>query len=144
MQERQPQRMEEYMTWYLKVLKKYAVFQGRAHRKEYWMFFLFNFLIALGLIIVGALLGLANESGTNILYLIYCLAVAIPGISVTVRRLHDTGRSGWWFWITLIPFIGAVVLLVFMVLESQPNSNLYGSNPKQAGDGFAYSAGSRV
>jgi len=120
------------MNWYLEVLKKYAVFSGRARRKEYWFFILFNIIISLALGAIDGLMGSYNESaGVGLLGGIYSLAVLIPGIAVTVRRLHDTGRSGWWFLIVLVPVIGALVLLVFMVLDSKPGQNQYGANPKQ-------------
>jgi len=115
------------LHWYLAVLKKYAVFSGRARRKEYWMFFLFNIIIEL---VLGGIEGLAGGSG--VLVGIYGLAVLIPGIAVAVRRLHDTDRSGWWLLIGLLPLIGAIVLLVFMVQDSQPGANQYGPNPKTA------------
>jgi uncharacterized membrane protein YhaH (DUF805 family) len=129
--------MEDDMNWYLEVLKKYAVFQGRARRKEYWMFTLFNVLISIALAIIGAILGLAEEGGPNMLSTLYGLAVLLPGIAVSVRRLHDTDRSGWWLFIALIPIVGAIVLLIFMVQDSQPNANQYGPNPKQEGAGIA-------
>ncbi|HYD55562.1 MAG TPA: DUF805 domain-containing protein [Burkholderiales bacterium] len=116
------------MNWYLDVVKnKYATFSGRARRKEYWMFFLMNLLIAMGIGIVEAIIGLGG-----ILGILYALALLIPGIAVSVRRLHDTGRSGWWLLIGFIPFIGWIVVLVFMVLDSQPGDNEYGPNPKAA------------
>ncbi len=121
------------MNWYLEVLKKYAVFSGRARRKEYWFFILFNIIISLVLGVIDGFTGSYNEAaGLGLLGGIYSLAVLIPGIAVTVRRLHDTGRSGWWFWIVLVPVIGALVLLVFMVLDSKPGQNQYGANPKEA------------
>ena len=120
------------MNWYLEVLKKYAVFSGRARRKEYWFFALFNFLFAMAIGFVDGLMGTFNPAtGIGTLGLIYALAVLIPGIAVTVRRLHDTDRSGWWLLIILIPLIGAIVLLVFMVFDSKPGQNQYGPNPKQ-------------
>ena len=115
------------MNWYLEVLKKYAVFSGRARRKEYWMFALFNIIIAF---VLGFIEGLAG--GPGVIGIIYGLAVLIPGIAVSVRRLHDTNRSGWWLLIGLIPLIGVIVLLVFMVQDSQPDKNQYGPNPKTA------------
>jgi len=113
------------MEWYLAVLKKYAVFSGRARRKEYWMFFLFNMIIAIALGFIEGLLGSPGVIG-----LLYSLAVLIPGVAVSVRRLHDTGRSGWWLLIALIPLIGAIVLLVFMVQEGKDEENDFGENPK--------------
>ena len=117
------------MEWYLVVLKKYAVFSGRARRKEYWMFFLFNIIIAFSLGFIEGLLGSPGVIG-----MIYSLAVLIPGIAVSVRRLHDTGRSGWWLLIALIPLIGSIVLLVFMVQEGKDEENDFGENPKLVAD----------
>jgi uncharacterized membrane protein YhaH (DUF805 family) len=119
------------MNWYLEVLKKYAVFSGRAQRKEYWYFCLFNLII--GLIFTGldSLTGtFSAEAGMGILGFIYSLAIMIPGLAVTVRRLHDTDRTGWWLFITLIPIIGGIVLLVFLVQDGTPDENRFGLNPK--------------
>jgi uncharacterized membrane protein YhaH (DUF805 family) len=119
------------MSWYLDVLKKYAVFDGRARRKEYWMFFLINIVITLVLILIDSLIGtFSSQAGLGLLSGLYSLAVLLPSIAVTVRRLHDTGRSGWWIIVGLIPLIGGIVLLIFMVLDSQPGANQYGPNPK--------------
>ena len=113
------------MNWYLGALKKYAVFSGRARRMEFWIFVLFN-------IIIGCILGIIDAVvGTVVLGAIYSLAVFIPSIAVTVRRLHDTDRSGWWYFIILIPLIGLIVLLVFMVLDGTPGPNRFGDNPKE-------------
>ena len=120
------------MNWYLDAWKNYFTFTGRARRKAYWMFVLFNIIAMVVLGIIDNTLGLAGESGYGILSGLYGLAVIIPGIAVAVRRLHDTGRCGWWILIGLVPFIGAIVLLVFMVLDSQPGENQYGPNPKGA------------
>jgi uncharacterized membrane protein YhaH (DUF805 family) len=109
------------------VLKKYAVFSGRARRKEYWMFVLINLIITFVLYLIEGLVG-----GPGILGGLYSLAVLIPAIAVGVRRLHDTNRSGWWLLIGLIPLIGTIVLLVFLVQDSQPGENQYGPNPKAA------------
>jgi len=114
------------MNWYIGVLKKYAVFSGRARRKEYWMFTLVNVIILLVLAGVEKALGILGPS------VIYALAVLLPGLAVSIRRLHDTDRSGWWMLLSLVPFIGAVVLLVFMVLDSNPGGNRFGPNPKAA------------
>jgi uncharacterized membrane protein YhaH (DUF805 family) len=115
------------VNWYLDVLKKYAVFTGRARRKEYWMFALFNVIIAIALGIIEGIVG-----GPGVLGGLYGLAVLIPSIAVGVRRLHDTGRSGWWILIGLVPVIGFIVLIVFFVADSQPGTNGYGPNPKGA------------
>lgn len=123
------------MDWYLVVLKKYAVFEGRARRKEYWMFILFNILIGLVLGVIEGIAGLGSDTNVSILSAVYSVAVLIPGIAVSVRRLHDTNKSGLWLLISLIPLIGGIILLVFMVQDSQPGDNQYGPNPK---DEFAF------
>ena len=121
------------MSWYLDVLKKYAVFGGRSRRKEYWYFVLFTVLISIVLSIIDAVLGTPGaEGGAGLLSGIYSLAVLIPSLAVSIRRLHDTGRSGWWILISLVPLIGTIVLLVFTVQDSQPGDNEYGPNPKGA------------
>lgn len=109
------------MNWinlYLGVLKRYAAFQGRAQRKEYWIFALISTIVSIALIVIGALSGVKN-----LLSNIYGLAVLIPSIAAGVRRLHDTNRSGWWL---LVP----IVNLVFLVQDSQPGENRFGQNPK--------------
>jgi len=122
------------MNWYFEVLKKYAVFSGRARRKEYWYFVLFNFLIGILLGIIDGAIGGFDPEKVGILGLIYTLAILIPSLAVTFRRLHDTGRSGWWWLIGLIPLIGWIVLFVFMVLDSDPETNEYGPSPKATED----------
>ena len=111
------------MNWYLEVLKKYAVFSGRAGRSEYWMFLLFNIIIT---VVIGLIEGFVGSQG--IVSLLYGLAVLLPALGVSVRRLHDTNRSGWWLLISFVPIIGTIVLLVFMTLESQYGDNRYGPN----------------
>src|SRR5690554_2411323 len=107
------------MNWYITVLKKYAVFSGRARRSEYWFFVLFNMIVAFILGFIDGFFGLADaEVGVGLLGMIYGLAVIIPSLAVGVRRLHDTNRSGWWLLISLVPFIGAIVLIVFFVMDS--------------------------
>ena len=118
------------MNWYFQVLKKYAVFDGRARRKEYWYFVLFNFIIGFVLGLIESLAGIAPGINYSVLSLIYALAVLLPGLGVGVRRLHDTGRSGWWLFISLIPFIGAIILLILMAIDSQEGTNQYGPSPK--------------
>jgi len=119
------------MDWYISVLKKYAVFDGRARRKEYWMFTLFNFIISLVLSFFDALFGTSIELNEFGLFSgIYALGVLLPGIGVMIRRLHDVGKSGWFFWINLIPIIGWIWFFILLVTDSNPGSNKYGPNPK--------------
>ena len=119
------------MDWYLKVLKNYAGFSGRARRKEYWMFVLFNIIF---LVIAGVLdniLGTAMANvGYGLFYMLYSLAVIIPAIAVGIRRLHDIGKSGWFLLIALIPIIGAIWLLVLLATAGNAGSNKYGADPK--------------
>lgn len=120
------------MNWYLKVLKQYADFSGRARRKEYWMFVLFNLIFAIVAMILDNILGLTvGILPYGVFYVLYTLAVFIPGLAVAVRRLHDVGKSGWMILIALIPLIGVIWLLVLMVTDSNPGKNQYGSNPKE-------------
>jgi uncharacterized membrane protein YhaH (DUF805 family) len=120
------------MNWYLKVLKQYADFNGRARRKEYWMFALFNFIFLIVAIILDNVLGLtAGKLPYGVFYFLYAFAVLIPGIAVSVRRLHDIGKSGWMILIVLIPLIGAIWLFVLTVMDSNPGENKYGPNPKE-------------
>jgi uncharacterized membrane protein YhaH (DUF805 family) len=118
------------MNWYVTVLQKYAVFTGRARRKEYWMWVLFNLIISIILNIIDFVADLHIGANLGILSFIYGLAVLIPSIAVIVRRLHDTNRTGWWIFIVLIPFVGAIILIVFAALDSSPGDNRYGPNPK--------------
>ena len=114
------------MNYYIECWKKYVEFSGRARRKEYWMFVLFNIIAS---IVAGVIDGLL---GTRMIGSLYSLAVLLPWLAVCARRLHDTDRSGWWMLIALIPFVGWIVLLVFMCLDSTPGENRFGANPKGA------------
>ena len=119
------------LNYYLSVLKKYAVFTGRARRKEYWFFILFNIIASFILGFIDGMTGtFSAEAGLGLLGGIYTLAVVIPSIAVSIRRLHDIGKSGWWFLLILIPIIGPIALIVFFVFDSQPQENEYGPNPK--------------
>jgi uncharacterized membrane protein YhaH (DUF805 family) len=120
------------MNWYLKVLKQYADFSGRARRSEYWYFVLFNMIFAIVAVVLDNILGTAIEGvGYGPIYGLYVLAVLVPGLAVAVRRLHDVGKSGWMFLIVLIPLIGAIWLLVLGFTDSQPGTNKWGPNPKE-------------
>ena len=123
------------MNWYLTVLKKYAVFSGRARRKEYWMFLLFSMIFALIAMALDKILGIEFDSlyyhYYGPIYIIYVLAVFIPGLAVTIRRLHDVGKSGWMYLIAFIPIVGAIWILVLLVKDSDKGENEYGANPKE-------------
>ena len=120
------------MNWYLDAWKNYINFQGRARRKAYWMFVLFNIIALVILSLIEGALGLSGQNGYGILTGLYSLAIILPLIALAVRRLHDTGRSGWWILIGLVPLIGPIVLIVFYVTDSQPGTNEYGPNPKES------------
>ena len=123
------------MEWFLKALKKdYANFNGRARREEYWMFVLFSMLIYV--VVFGVLLGsmVADIKTLGIIIVglccIYILGIFVPTLAVTVRRLHDTNRSGWAYLISFIPLVGPIILLVFLCSEGTLGANLYGPDPK--------------
>ncbi len=113
------------MNYYIDVLKKYAVFTGRARRKEYWLFVLFSIIISIIISFVATLLG--DDRG--IVHILYSLAVLVPSIAVTARRLHDVGKSGWWQLIALIPVFG-IYLWILVCRDSDVGENIYGPNPK--------------
>ncbi|WP_449258147.1 DUF805 domain-containing protein [Chlorobium limicola] len=129
------------MEWYLDVFRKYAVFSGRSRRKEYWSFILINWIIGLvyvGMLFIGAYISSRDGSVfngiqmiANVLYYGYAIASMVPGLAVSIRRLHDIGKSGWWYLIGLIPVVGTIVLIVFLCKDSDPGLNEYGPNPKQ-------------
>jgi uncharacterized membrane protein YhaH (DUF805 family) len=120
------------MNWYLKVLKQYADFSGRARRKEYWMFALFNVIFIASAMILDTVLGVTiGELPYGVFYFLYSLAVLIPGLAVYVRRLHDIGKSGWMILIAIIPIIGPIWLLVLTLTDSNHGENQYGPNPKE-------------
>jgi uncharacterized membrane protein YhaH (DUF805 family) len=120
------------MNGYLKVLKQYADFNGRARRKEYWMFVLFNTIFSILAMIFDNVFGIAIEGiGYGPIYLLYVLAMMIPSLAVAVRRLHDVGKSGWMILISLIPIIGGIWLLVLFVTDGNPGENEHGANPKE-------------
>lgn len=119
------------MNWYLEALRKYAVFDGRARRMEYWMFVLINCLIVVVLSVVDTVVGLFSLGNSiGALTGLYWLVVLVPSVAVTVRRLHDTDRSGWWALLALLPVLGTIVLFVFCVLDGTPGPNRFGENPK--------------
>jgi uncharacterized membrane protein YhaH (DUF805 family) len=131
---------KQFMNYFIHCLKNYANFKGRARRKEFWMFALFNLLLAM------IFLGLDNLLGTTIklnlpgqgetpfpygyLYLAYGLSTFIPSLAVTVRRLHDIGKSGWWYFVAFIPCLGIFPIFYFMVKAGEVGENQYGPDPK--------------
>ena len=119
------------MKWYLKALKQYADFKGRARRQEYWMFVLFNILFGFAAGIVDSILGTSDpQTGGGVIAGLYALVMLVPGIAVTVRRLHDIGKSGWFVLVVFIPLIGVIWLIVMAVTEGNPGDNEYGTDPK--------------
>ena len=119
------------MNWYMEALRKYATFSGRARRKEFWFFQLFVLLIAMVLSLVDRMLGLLDdETGFGPLSGLFSLAMFIPSLAVSVRRLHDTDRTGWWALLYFVPLLGFLVLLVFFVLDGTRGTNRFGEDPK--------------
>jgi len=116
------------MNWYLKVLKQYVDFSGRARRTEYWMFVLMNLLFSITLGLIDYLMG-TMVMGSGILGGLYSLAVLIPSLAVIARRLHDIGKSGKWFLI-IFTVVGAIWLLILLLRKGQAGDNQYGSDPK--------------
>ncbi len=118
------------MHWYLDVLRKYVVFSGRARRKEYWVFVLISSIVVVFLSVIDEMMGWTLGEDEGFLSTLYGVAVIIPSIAVTLRRLHDTDRSGWWVLIGLIPLIGVIILLVYMILKGNEGDNRFGPDPK--------------
>ncbi len=112
------------MYWYLKVLRQYADFDGRARRKEYWMFYLINSLIFIAIELLNY-----RYFTLNIIVIIYSIALVIPTLAVTVRRLHDINKSGIWYFISWIPIIGSIWLFFLTIEKSDPMQNEFGPNP---------------
>ena len=132
------------MDWMLMPLRRYAEFSGRSRRKEYWMFALLNFLIAafVGLVTLVMAVSVSSESAMMlvvtpvlILWFLLSLALIVPGVAVTIRRLHDTDRSGWTILLALIPLIGPIILLVFYCTPGTPGPTRFGPDPKAGGLG---------
>ncbi len=121
------------MNWYLLAFQKYADFKTRSRRSEFWYFGLFNFLAIMVIGMISGMLSTVIGDASIGLIGVYYLAIIIPSLAVAVRRLHDTGRSGWWYLISLIPLIGSIVLIVFFCEDSKPGPNQWGPNPKEVG-----------
>lgn len=124
------------MEWYLRVWQRYAEFDGRSRRMEYWMFTLIHAVVIVALLIGMAGFDMIKQpligAGFGFLIGAYALAAFIPGLAVTVRRLHDIDKSGWWILISFVPIVGGIVLLVMTVLDGTHGSNQYGPDPKLA------------
>lgn len=116
------------MSWFIAALKKYAVFSGRARRKEYWLFILFMYIVYA---VLGGIGAATHTPAVLALAGLAYLAFLLPALGVAVRRLHDTGRSGWWLLFGLVPLVGPITLLVFCCTDSEAGTNKYGPNPKE-------------
>ena len=115
------------LDWFKKALRNYTNFSGRARRKEYWYFV----LVQMGLIIVAMILAaIIFNSETGLFYIVVALGLFLPGLAVTIRRLHDTSRSGWWFLLSILPLIGSIVLLVFLASDTKLETNQWGPPAK--------------
>lgn len=112
------------------ITKKYFQFKGRARRKEFWYFVLFNVIIALVIGIIEVMVSGGNTyQSPGALSSLYTLLVLIPSIAVTVRRLHDNNRSGWWYLMNFVPIVGPIILLIFLVQKGTAGENRFGSDP---------------
>jgi len=120
------------MSWYLIVWQRAADFSGRSRRREYWIFNLFNAVVVMVLLLLAVLFSDRNKPGAIPFFpaFFYCFVVFVPSLSVTIRRLHDIGKSGWWYLIAFIPLIGGIFLFVFTLLDSEPDANQWGLDPK--------------
>jgi uncharacterized membrane protein YhaH (DUF805 family) len=117
--------MQLVESWKLVVLERYAKFDGRAGRAEFWWFVLANFLVYIALAILMQISGIFV-----VVYFVYGLATIVPSIAVAIRRLHDTDKSGWMLLLGLIPFVGFILLLVFYIQEGTSGPNQYGAGPE--------------
>lgn len=132
------------MEWMLMPFKRYADFNGRSRRMEYWMFSLFILIVVFVLALITGLLGAFSGGGDTIgaIFLVpaglFVLATIIPSIAVTVRRFHDQDKSGWFYLLSFIPYLGGIIVFVFMCLEGTSGPNQYGPDPK-GGDANIFS-----
>jgi len=123
------------MGWYLRVLKRYADFRGRSRRRELWIFLLLSAFLSFVLSSIDMLLGAGSNTGYGLLSGIYWLAILLPTLAVMVRRFHDTGRSGAWLLLLLIPIFGWFALLAFWTADGEPGVNRFGPDPSASGSG---------
>lgn len=122
--------MKNAIDGWVSTFKKYAVVQGRATRTEYWMWVLLNFVAIFALGVVEGMLGMFPNVSQSVLGNLFGLVVLVPSICVGVRRLHDTGKTGWLMLLVFVPLVGAIILIIFFCQDSQPGENQYGPNPK--------------
>lgn len=137
------------MEWMLMPLRRYADFNGRSRRKEYWMFILLQVIVIIPAVIIIMLVGAMDDGsgGMSSIAMIFMLlaglfflALLIPSLAVQVRRFHDQDKSGWFVLLNFIPYIGGLIVFVFMCLEGTKGDNQYGSDPKMdqnVGDVFS-------
>lgn len=119
------------MNWYFEALRKYGVFDGRSRRREYWTFYLLSSLLGFALGVLDLLMGTFNlAAGVGLFSSLFALALFVPGLAVGVRRLHDTDRSGWWLLVALVPILGVIVLIVFLLQGGTPGPNRFGPDPR--------------
>tara|TARA_A100001037_G_scaffold103161_1_gene93850 strand:+ start:162 stop:566 length:405 start_codon:yes stop_codon:yes gene_type:complete len=116
------------------IMNNYVNFSGRASRSEYWWFFLFSFLSAILAMILDGLTGIELiDAGAGVsygpFYILTAMGFFLPSLSLMVRRLHDSGRSGWWYFIALVPCVGFIILIVFLIMDGEPHPNAYGEVP---------------
>jgi uncharacterized membrane protein YhaH (DUF805 family) len=127
----EPKNRRSMMKWFIASLKKYAVFQGRARRIEYWMFVLFSFIILVVALILDNVFGIAIEgSSYGPIYIVFTLALLLPSLALSARRLHDIGKSGWFILVNLIPIVGAIWYLVLVCSKGNQGTNGFGDDPK--------------
>ncbi len=116
------------MNYYIQAFKRFSDFSGRSRRSEYWYYVLFNILVSIVAVVIDVFIEMP------IFTLLYLLVSIIPSIAVLVRRLHDTGKSGWYYFMGMIPIAGPIILLVYLTTDSQPGNNQWGQNPKEIGN----------
>lgn len=120
------------MSWFLLAWQRAADFSGRSRRKEYWYFQLFNAIVVIFILLFTV--AFSDQGKPSMIPMgfmfAYCLVLIVPSLAVTIRRLHDIGKSGWWYFIAFIPLIGGIILFVFTLLDSEPYANPWGLDPK--------------
>ncbi len=123
--------MEEMLYWTKMALSRWQDYQGRSRRREYWYFYLTSMIVGLAAqLVLGMLTPVFGSTLCTLLLLLVGIAIFIPYIAVLIRRLHDTGKSGWWALLNLIPLLGPIIIIIFTVQDSQPGGNQWGANPK--------------